>query len=306
MVDPLGPRLAWASASYHNTRNFRANTFNGMIMDSASTSDSAHTSTSSMVGGYVFERPSTRAVLSVVIPCFNEQGVIESLVHRLRRLERSLSDRGTVEFVFVDDGSSDTTLEEIRAFSRVLTHVRVLEHQRNQGLAAAMMTGIRAASSELVGVLDADCTYDPSIMESMLTRMSDDVAAITASPYHQQGKVVAVPLWRLRISKAASSLYRLAFRQRLATYTSCCRIYRKSQVENIDLTRPGFVGVTELLWRLDRAGGKILEFPATLSSRVLGHSKLRVLRTVAQHFGFLSMAMLLRARDAVFGTLARS
>ncbi len=238
-------------------------------------------------------------VLSVVVPCFNEEGGIAPLVDRLLSLEQSL--HGGLEVLFVDDGSTDATFQEITTLSSELHRVRILKHGQNRGLAAAMMTGISEASAELVGVLDADCTYDPAIMVAMLSHMTDDVAAVTASPYHKDGEVVAVPPWRLRISKFASTLYRLAFQQKLATYTSCCRIYRKSAVEKMKLTSPGFVGVTELLWKVDRAGGTIVEFPARLSSRVVGHSKLKVLRTARQHLAFLSKAVALRCCDALSG-----
>jgi dolichol-phosphate mannosyltransferase len=242
--------------------------------------------------------------LSVVVPCFNEEGGIESLVDRLLSLEQSLQSRGGLEVVFVDDGSTDATLQEITSFSSRLQSTRILRHGQNRGLAAAMMTGICEATSEFVGVLDADCTYDPAIMVAMLSRMNDEVAAVTASPYHKDGEVVAVPPWRLRISKFASTLYRFAFQQKLATYTSCCRIYRKSAVEKLELTSPGFVGVTELLWKVDRAGGTIVEFPARLSSRVVGHSKLKVMKTARQHLIFLSKAVTLRFCDALSGLAA--
>lgn len=255
-----------------------------------------------VLGDAVAVRPSgTALALSVVVPCFNEEGGIEPLVARLLSLEQSLHSQGALEVVFVDDGSTDATLQEISTFSPRLSRTRILRHGRNRGLAAAMMTGISEASCQLVGVLDADCTYDPAIMVAMLSRMTDDVAAITASPYHRDGEVVAVPPWRLRISKFASTLYRFAFRQKLATYTSCCRIYRKSAVEKVELTSSGFVGVTELLWKVDRAGGTILEFPARLSSRVVGHSKLKVLRTARQHLFFLSKAVLSRFCDVFSG-----
>jgi dolichol-phosphate mannosyltransferase len=245
--------------------------------------------------------PTKAFALSLVVPCFNEEGVVETLVDRLLGLEQTIGSQGALEVLFVDDGSTDCTLAEIHDFSKPLKHSRVLRHGKNRGLAAAMMTGIREASASFVGVMDADCTYDPAIMPAMLAKMTNGIDAVTASPYHRDGEVVAVPPWRLRISKAASSLYRMAFRQKLATYTSCCRIYRRSAVEGIELSRQGFVGVTELLWLLDRAGGKIVEFPTRLSSRVLGHSKLKVLKTARQHLTFLSSALLSRLADLLSG-----
>ena len=117
---------------------------------------------------------------------------------------------------------------------------------------------------------------------------------VTASPYHPEGLVRNVPAWRLFLSRGVSILYRRVMHNQLATYTSCFRVYRRSAVERIRLTRGGFLGVTELLGRLDLAGHRVVEFPATLEVRMLGRSKLRVIRAVGGHLTLLAKLAILR------------
>ena len=111
---------------------------------------------------------------------------------------------------------------------------------------------------------------------------------VTASPYHKDGGVRNVPEWRLFLSKGASFLYRRALRSKLDTYTSCFRVYRRSSVVDLKLGETGFLGVAELLGRLDLTGGKIVEYPAVLEVRLFGISKMKTARTIFGHLKLLS------------------
>jgi dolichol-phosphate mannosyltransferase len=72
-------------------------------------------------------------------------------------------------------------------------------------------------------------------------------------------------------------------RNKLHTYTSCVRVYRKSAVTPLPPTQGGFVGIVELLWQLDQRGGRIVEAPAVLRVRTTGQSKMRLARTIFAH-----------------------
>ena len=104
---------------------------------------------------------------------------------------------------------------------------------------------------------------------------------VTASPYHRNGGVQNVPGWRLLLSKGASVLYRRVLRTKIASYTSCFRVMRRSAMLDIEPTAPGFQGVPEMLGLLDLKGGKIIEFPTVLAVRLFGASKMKTLNTVA-------------------------
>ena len=82
--------------------------------------------------------------------------------------------------------------------------------------------------TDVVCSMDCDCTYDPHELGSMIPLLADDVDVVTASPYHPLGTVRNVPRWRLFLSKSLSRLYRVVLRQKLYTYTSCFRVYRRA------------------------------------------------------------------------------
>ena len=228
--------------------------------------------------------------LSIVVPCHNEAESLANLAAAMVRLQAATKGRYEIEWLFVDDGSTDHTYALLQDFFGAQADVHLARHESNRGLAAAIQTGISLAKSELVASLDADCTYDPEQLVPMLAMLRTGVDMVVASPYHPLGTVAGVPGWRLALSRAASRLYRLVMRNKLHTYTSCVRVYRKSAVQTLPLSQNGFVGVVELLWQLDARGGTIVECPATLTTRKTGCSKMRVAQTAGRHLQFLAQA----------------
>jgi len=224
-----------------------------------------------------------RTPISVVIPCFNEELILPYLSNTLAGVEAELSREHLVHFIFVDDGSNDGTWTSLQSIFGGRANCTVIRHARNRGVAATIMTGIRASESEVVCSMDCDCTYDPHELGPMVALLTPDVDMVTASPYHADGKVLNVPEWRLFLSRTLSRMYAMVLRHQLATYTACFRVYRRSVVADVPLSRGGFIGVAELLGRLDLGGSHIVEYPTTLEVRILGRSKMKIVKTMAGH-----------------------
>ena len=203
-------------------------------------------------------------------------------------MEEDLSKNYQPEFIFVDDCSKDATFEQLKELFGKRENVRIVRHETNQGVAAGIMTGLREAETEIVCSMDCDCTYDPHELEKMLPLLGESIDLVTASPYHAQGGVRNVPEWRLFLSKGASWLYRRVLRSKLDTYTSCFRVYRRSSVMDLNLRENGFLGVAEMLGKLDLRGGRIVEYPAVLEVRLFGFSKMKTARTIFGHLKLLS------------------
>jgi polysaccharide deacetylase family protein (PEP-CTERM system associated) len=240
--------------------------------------------------------PAPRVPVTIVVPCFNEQLTIPYLANTLRGMEALLSPKYDMHFVFVDDGSRDGTWQALQGAFGGRDNVTLVQHPRNVGVAGAILTGIRSAKTEIVCSMDCDCSYEPAELGNMIPLLTDDTDMVTGSPYHPSGAVMNVPAWRLALSHSASFLYRRVLSQPLFTYTSCFRVYRRQAVAELVVTEGGFLGVAEMLGRLDLRGSKIVEYPATLHVRVLGKSKMKVLRTIAGHLRLLARLLVLRLR----------
>ena len=234
------------------------------------------------------ESPAARRIpVTLVIPCFNEESVLSYLRNTLRRVASDFDSVYKLHYVFVDDGSSDGTWQALGNTFGSLPACQLMRHDKNRGVAAAILTGIRSAKTEVVCSIDCDCTYDPHQLRDLIPRLEDDVAIVTASPYHPSGRVLNVPSWRLVLSKGLSFLYRRLFRQKLYTYTSCFRVYRRSLVKELEPREQGFLGVAEMLMILDLQGKRIVEHPAVLEVRLFGNSKMKLFRTIGGHLRLL-------------------
>jgi glycosyltransferase involved in cell wall biosynthesis len=185
--------------------------------------------------------------ITIVVPCYNEGPVLGYLENTLDEVSEHFGDRYEVNFVLVNDCSTDDTWEGMKERFALREDVKLVNHEVNKGVAAAIMTRLREAETEIVCSMDADCTYDPHQLENLIPLLEEDVAMVTASPYHDDGTVVGVPEWRLVLSKNLSRLYGTVLHHRFATYTACFRAYRKSKVAHIELENGGFLGVAELL-----------------------------------------------------------
>jgi polysaccharide deacetylase family protein (PEP-CTERM system associated) len=245
-------------------------------------------------------RPTKEATL--VIPLFNEEMNVGYLQRTLKGFRARLSRHYRLHLVLVDDASTDNTSQRLAEHFGSDPDVTLLRHPENRGVAAALLTGLQAAPTEVVCSIDCDCSYDPDDLAGMLP-LIENADLVTASPYHPQGHVLNVPKWRLFLSKTLSRMYSAILPDRVYTYTSCCRVYRRSKFADIKLDNGGFLGVAETLIECMRRGGRVVEYPATLESRLLGESKMKIVRTIFRHLAFLSSLSMQRMRQ---GSLVHS
>ena len=104
--------------------------------------------------------------ISIVIPCYNESESLELLYRELIKLPADIPE-AEFEFVFVDDGSSDGTLDGLRDLAQRETGVFYISLSRNFGKEAALLSGLKLCSGDLVAVMDADLQDPPALLKQM-------------------------------------------------------------------------------------------------------------------------------------------
>ncbi|MBF9022608.1 glycosyltransferase [Rhodobacterales bacterium FZCC0069] len=105
--------------------------------------------------------------ISIIVPCFNEEDILAETLSRLQAFASAQSGY-RFELIFVDDGSSDHTLELLRTASVGDPSIRVLSFSRNFGHQIAVTAGIDAAAGDAVALIDADLQDPPEILEEMI------------------------------------------------------------------------------------------------------------------------------------------
>src|SRR5207249_9702983 len=104
--------------------------------------------------------------LSVIIPAYNERGTIEAVVRRVRAVNLGPIEK---EIIVVDDGSRDGTTKILKQ----LSGIRHILHERNAGKGAAVSTGFRAATGDIVLIQDADLEYHPEDYRTVIQPIVD-------------------------------------------------------------------------------------------------------------------------------------
>jgi dolichol-phosphate mannosyltransferase len=226
--------------------------------------------------------------ISIVVPCYNEEAGIENLRNNLDPVVQELCEEYDVELVFVDDGSTDKTHELLQYHYANKSHAKIVKHDRNRNLGAALKTGFSHATGDFVAALDSDCTYSPKLFKEMLSLMDKDTDIVTVSPYHPKGKVNNVPAYRIFLSKSVSKIYKMLLGSKLYTYTAMVRVYRKQVVDNVTFKSNTFLGVTEHMTNALLQGYKAKELPAELNVRQFGQSKMRTMSVIKDHLGLIT------------------
>jgi glycosyltransferase involved in cell wall biosynthesis len=241
-----------------------------------------------------------REGVTIVVPCFNEGTVIPHLRVKLDAVRQRLWQKYEIYLIIADDGSTDNTWRMMQASFGNDPSCTLVRQPTNLGVAATILSGIRTAKTEIVCSIDCDCTYDPNELGRLVPRLTSGVDLVTGSPYHPLGRVRNVPGWRLVLSKTASILYRCVLRHKLYTYTSCFRVYRRSAILKLNLRYGGFLGIAELIAKLDFQDAMIVECPTDLWARVQGTSKMKIAKVLVGHLYFLSQLLVLRGRRTFF------
>jgi dolichol-phosphate mannosyltransferase len=225
--------------------------------------------------------------LSLVIPAYNESEGVHQTANALRTLLAQLSKTHEIEVVFVNDGSKDNTAALLQNEFKEDSRVRVVSHEVNRGLGAAIRTGLTQAKGDVIITTDFDGTYPLDTIPQILARMSaDDCDICTASPYHPNGHVEGVPGYRLMFSFGASLLYRILVSWRIHTWTALYRAYRRRVVETVTFESNDFLAGTEILVKAIQAGYSVTEFPTTLHVRTFGQSSIKIARVTRSHLKF--------------------
>ena len=208
--------------------------------------------------------------LSVVVPVFNEEDNVAPLVDEIVAALRSnaLLRGGNFEIVYIDDRSTDATLERLRALQAITPELRVIRHLSNAGQSTAVRNGVKAARAPWIATLDGDGQNDPADIPKLLAQRD------AATP-----DIKLFAGWRVNRqdsgSKRRASKWANAIRARMLrddTPDTGCGIKLFEREAFLDL--PYFDHMHRYLPALmQRAGWKTVSVPVNHRQRTAGVSK---------------------------------
>jgi len=206
-----------------------------------------------------------KPLVSVVLPAYNEEALIEQSIDRLYTYMGSLVHQYDWELVLVNDGSHDETgpIADQLAISK--PNLFVYHHKLNRNLGGALQTGFKHSRGDYVVVLDLDLSFAPAHIERLLTAIRlSDADIVIASPYMRGGRTSHVPFLRLLMSKLANRIMRMTARSHIHSFTSMARIYSGPFLRTLDLKSLDFGINTEILYKALILRARIVEIPGHL------------------------------------------
>lgn len=231
----------------------------------------------------------------IILPCFNEERNLKPLIHSI---DKVLTPHLPYQIIAVNDGSRDRTAEMLKNLSADFP-VKVLEHPKNYGLAAALRTGLIAAVEEafdddFVVTMDSDNTHDPKHVLDMLIA-AENADVVVGSRYVEGGAQLNVPLHRVILSRTVNLFIEKLFQLRLKDATSGFRCFRAGLLKRLHRTfgngiieSKGFTASLELLLKAVAFGGAVAEVPIRLDyGKKNGVSKMRLFSTIFSYLALL-------------------
>lgn len=231
-------------------------------------------------------------MISIVVPCYNEEENINTYENTLFPIIEEMSSKYNqkFEYVFVNDGSKDKTLEELSKIAEKHVNVKVVSHDINRGIGAAIKTGIEALSGEYAVFLDSDLTYRPVDISILLDEIAknQNIDCVSASPYSNENNIENVSIIRLLPSKVVNFIYRVLLSTKLTCFSGIFRIYKSNVLRSIDIESNNFDVCAEIISKLIIQGYIIKEVPVTLHNREYGVSKLNIYKEILNNIRLFS------------------
>lgn len=111
--------------------------------------------------------------IAIVVPCYNEQEAIPYFYEEINKVSNNMNSNAEFEFLFVNDGSKDNTLNVLRELSKKDNRVKYISFSKNFGKEAAMYAGLKEANGDYIAIMDADLQDPPSLLPEMFACLEE-------------------------------------------------------------------------------------------------------------------------------------
>lgn len=205
--------------------------------------------------------------VSVVIPCYNEFRTIDTVIASVK--SSPYTDK---EIIVVDDGSTDGTRERLQQLDGQLD--RILYHDVNQGKGAALQTGFKAATGDVVLVQDADLEYDPQEYPKLLQPILEGKADVVFGSRFMGGEAHRVLYFWHRMGNGFLTLASNIFTDlNLTDMETGYKAFRREVIQSIDIEEKRFGFEPEITAKIARKRCRVYEVGISYNGRTYTEGK---------------------------------
>jgi len=211
--------------------------------------------------------PKASNTLSIVIPCFNEEQHIKQTVEKVLA-----SPIENMEIIIVDDYSTDGTREILETDVKPLVN-KIIYHEKNAGKGAALRTGFKSATGDVVIVQDADLEYDPMEYPKVVQPVFDDKADIVYGSRFLENKSVVGYRMNWLANKFLTFLSNLFTGLRLTDMETCYKAFKREIIQSINIEENRFGFEPEVTAKISKGNYRIIEVPISYEPRTKEEGK---------------------------------
>ena len=172
------------------------------------------------------------------------------------------------EVIIVDDGSADGTAEIADELARTYPQVRAVHHPTNRDYGAALQTGFRSATKDLIFYTDGDAQYDPTELAVLWERLTPDADVVNGYKISRSD-----PLHRVAIGRLYHHIVSILFGLKLKDVDCDFRLMRRRIFERINLEKTSGIICVEMMKKIQDAGFRVVEAPVHHFHRAYGKSQ---------------------------------
>jgi glycosyltransferase involved in cell wall biosynthesis len=207
--------------------------------------------------------------ISVLVPAFNEQATIVSVLNKLNKLP--IDD---LEIIVVDDGSKDDTAKLAHSYAESQPRVRVLSQPENMGKTAAIARAIEAATGDVLIVQDADLEYDPNEIPDVLAPILSNVADVVyGSRFLVKRASRVLYFYHYLANKCLTFLSNILTNRNMSDIETCYKAFRKEVIKPLVLTSRGFGMEVEITAMVCKTRARTYEVPISYYGRTYEEGK---------------------------------
>ena len=208
--------------------------------------------------------------VSIIIPAYNERFTLSEIVKRVRAVEIPLAR----EIVIVNDCSTDGTGKVADELARQYDDVVAFHHVENQGKGAALRTGFRAATGDIILIQDADLEYDPRDYAKLLAPILGGRADVVYGSRFAGGEEHRVLyFWHTVGNKFLTLLSNMATDLNLTDMETCYKVFRADLVRDLPLRSNRFGFEPEITAKMSKLRARIVEVPISYQGRTYQEGK---------------------------------
>jgi len=213
-----------------------------------------------------------RAKISVIIPVYNEINTIREIIKRVQAVDIEK------EIIIVDDGSMDGTREYLKSINekvsdKKMQSLKIFFNETNRGKGAALKTGFKEASNDIIVIQDADLEYDPEDYNILIEPIIKGLADVVYGSRFLGGSHRVLYYWHYVGNTILTLISNMLTNLNLSDVWTGYKVFKKDVIKNMNLVENGFGFEPEITAKISKLNLRIYEVPISYHGRTYKEGK---------------------------------